>query len=184
MATCRSRIKCLKSTCEIVSYCVGGWNSATCTRNKMLYKRGFLKNFWKFWNKYKEQSSGGVQSKDVLKIHRKNIFARVSILTKLQAGNFKLVEAAAGDLSQSVKQVALKNFANITGKNLCWSLFSIKVEFWGPATLLKKTPTQVFLVKFTKFLRTIILKNICERLLLNIRCFPVNFVNYSRTPVF
>ena len=63
-----------------------------------------------------------------LKIHIKNIFARVSILTKLQAGNLKLAEAAAGDLSQSIKQVVLKNFANI----------------WGPATLLKKTPTQVF----------------------------------------
>ena len=42
---------------------------------------------------------------------------------------------------------------------------------------------------FSNFLRTIILKNICERLLLNIfkkrlelRYFLVNFVNYSRTP--
>ena len=42
-------------------------------------------------------------------------------------------------------------------------------------------------VKFTKFLKTAILKNICERLLLSLfkkrlqhRCFPVNFMNYSR----
>ena len=35
--------------------------------NKLLYKRGFLKNFSKFSDKHKEQSSGGVQSKDVLK---------------------------------------------------------------------------------------------------------------------
>ena len=27
-------------------------------------------------------------------------------------------------------------------KNLCWSLFLIKLQFWGPATLLKKTQTQ------------------------------------------
>ena len=51
--------------------------------------------------KHKEQSSGGVPSKDVLKIfckiHRKNIFAGVSFLTKLQAGNLKPAEAAAGD---------------------------------------------------------------------------------------
>ena len=49
--------------------------------------------------------------------------------------------------------------------------------------LLKKTPTQVLL-------RTTILKNICPELLLNLFkkrfrhwCFPVNFVNYSRTPI-
>ena len=35
--------------------------------NKVLYKRGFLKNFSKFSDKHKEQSSGCVQSKDVLK---------------------------------------------------------------------------------------------------------------------
>ena len=82
----------------------------------------------------------------------------------MQAGNPKLPEAAARD----VKHVALKSFANFTGKNLCWSLFLIKLEFWGPATLLKKTPTHVCSVKFKSFLRTIILKNICERLLPNI----------------
>ena len=29
----------------------------------------------------------------------------------------------------SVKQGAIKNFANLTGKNLCWSLFLIKLNF-------------------------------------------------------
>ena len=45
-----------------------------------------------------------------------------------------------------------------------------------------------FPVKFAKFLRTAILKNICQWLLLNIskrrlhrRCSHMNFVNYSRT---
>ena len=33
----------------------------------MLYKRGVLKNFPKFLDKHKEQSSRGVLSKDVLK---------------------------------------------------------------------------------------------------------------------
>ena len=33
----------------------------------MLYKRGVLKNFSKFSDKHKQQSSGGVLSKDVLK---------------------------------------------------------------------------------------------------------------------
>ena len=43
----------------------------------------------------------------------------------------------------SVKKGVLKNFVNFTGKHLCWSLR------WFP-------------VKFTKFLRTPILKNICK----------------------
>ena len=80
------------------------------------------------------------------KIHRKNIFHGVFYLTKLQAGNLKPVEAATGD----VKQGILKNFANFTRKTLCWSLFLIKLEFCGPATLLKKTPTQVFSCKISK----------------------------------
>ena len=70
---------------------------------------------------HKEQSSGGVLSKDVL-----NIFAGV---TKLQAGNLKPAEAAAGDVKKSVKQGVLKNFATFAGKNLCWSLFLIKLVF-------------------------------------------------------
>ena len=76
----------------------------------MLYKRGVLKNFSKFSDKHKEQSSGGVLSKDVLKnfvkFTEKNIFAGVGV-----------GEAAAGDC------------ANFSGKNLCWSLFLIKLEF-------------------------------------------------------
>ena len=43
----------------------------------------------------------------------------------------------------SVKEGVLKTFANFTEKNLYWSLFLIRLEFWGPATLLKKTPTQM-----------------------------------------
>ena len=69
--------------------------------NKLLYKRGFLKNFSKFSDKHKEQSSGGVLSKDVLKnfvkFTEKNIFAGLFFFAKLQAGNLKPVEAAAGD---------------------------------------------------------------------------------------
>ena len=33
---------------------------------------------------------------------------------------------------------ALKNFANFTGKHLCWSLFFNKVSFERSANLLKK----------------------------------------------
>ena len=40
----------------------------------------------------------------------------------------------------------LKNFANFTGKHLCWSLFLIKFQALSPATLLKRdSNTGVFL---------------------------------------
>ena len=45
--------------------------------------------------------------------------------------------------SCSVKKDALKSFAKFTGKHLCWSLFLNKVEGLRPATILKKTLTQV-----------------------------------------
>ena len=37
-----------------------------------------------------------------------------------------------------------KNFANFTGKHLCWRFFLIKLKVWRPATLLRKTAAQVF----------------------------------------
>ena len=49
-------------------------------------------------------------------------------------------EAATGDI--------LKNFANFTGKHLCWSLFVTKLQAFRPATPLKvdsRTPEQLFL---------------------------------------
>ena len=70
----------------------------------------------------------------------------------------------------SIKKVLLKIFAIFTKKHLCWSLFLIKLQAWRPATLFK-TPTQVVFCEYCEILRTPILKNICEWLLLpkNIR---------------
>ena len=57
-----------------------------------------------------------------------------------------------------------KTFANFTGKHLCWSLLQVcnfikeRLRHW------------CFSVKFAKFLRTSILKNTCERLLLFVSC--------------
>ena len=55
----------------------------------------------------------------------------------------------------------LKNFAIFTGKQLCWSLFLIKLQAWRPATLFKiDSNTGVFLrilrifIYFEKHLRT------------------------------
>ena len=68
----------------------------------MLYKRSVLKNS-KFTDKLKKQSSGGLLSKEkislkILQNSQKNIFAAVSFLTRLQAGNLKLAGAATGDV--------------------------------------------------------------------------------------
>ena len=62
-----------------------------------LYKKGDLKNFT---GKHKKQSPGGVLSKElkICKIQKKKIiFARLSLLIKLQAGNLELSEATTGD---------------------------------------------------------------------------------------
>ena len=65
------------------------------------------------------------------------------------------------------KKVVLTNFAKLTGKHQCRSLFFNKVAGLMPATLLKmRLWHKCFVVNFAKFLRTPILKNICERLLL------------------
>ena len=59
----------------------------------------------------------------------------------------------------SVKKGVLKNFANFIGKHLCWSLLQ------ACYFIRKRLQHWCFPVKFTKFLRTSILKNICERLI-------------------
>ena len=56
------------------------------------------------------------------------------------------------------KKVVFRNFAKFTGKYLCQSFFLHKVVGLRPATLLKKRPWH--------------------------RWFPVNFVNFLRTPFF
>ena len=62
------------------------------------------------------------------------------------------------------KKTALKHFAIFTGKYLCWSLFLIKLQALKPPTLLKRDCNIGVAVNIAKFLRTPILKNICERL--------------------
>ena len=64
--------------------------------------------------------------------------------------------------------VFFKTLANFARRNLCWSLFLIKLEFWEPGNFLRKTPIQVFYCEIYKLFRTTILKNICKPLLLSI----------------
>ena len=67
MATFCSFIKCLKSTCEIVFYCICWLKFCNLYMKKtvsqgsvteVLHKIGVLKNFSKFTGKRKRQSSG------------------------------------------------------------------------------------------------------------------------------
>ena len=60
----------------------------------------------------------------------------------------------------------LKNIAIFTRKHLCWRLFLIKLHTSRPVTLLKGVSSTVGLANIARFLRTPILKNTCERLLL------------------
>ena len=46
-----------------------------------------------------------------------------------------------------------KKFTKFAAKNLCCSLFSIKLQFWGPATWLKKTPTQLLFCEIFKLFK-------------------------------
>ena len=72
----------------------------------------------------------------------------------------------------------LKNFANFTGKHLCWSHFLIKLQAWGSATLLKRdSNTDVFLwnkqnftnTYFKEHLQTTADQMICNKILEKIR---------------
>ena len=64
-------------------------------------------------------------------------------------------------------------------KNLCWSLFLIKLQAFKPALVLKKRlQHKCFPVNIVKFLRTLILKYIFERLLLYSEIQTTNNVIY------
>ena len=66
------------------------------------------------------------------------------------------------------KIAVLKNFSILTGKYLCSSLFLIKFAPLQISNFLKKRfQRRCFSVNIAKFLKKLILKKICERLLLN-----------------
>ena len=68
----------------------------------------------------------------------------------------------------SVKKSFLKNFASFTKKPTVLESFLIKLQAFSLQVFFKRIPTQMLSVKFVKLLRTPILKNICERLLLEV----------------
>ena len=66
----------------------------------------------------------------------------------------------------SAEKGVLKNFVNFTGKRLSWSVFLIK---FVKNFVKQRLQHRHFPLKFAKFLRRPILKNIYERLLLYMR---------------
>ena len=78
----------------------------------------------------------------------------------------------------SVRKGALRNFAKVTGKCLCQSLYFNKVR---PATLLKQRLWhRCFPMKFAKFLRTPFLRNTSGWPLLNIRRYFMHLARRIR----
>ena len=109
---------------------------------EVLYKRSVLENFSKSTDKHERQSSGDVLSKEKMflkfcKTHRKTSLPEST--NKAAGRKPETVRSSHWRFSQ--KQGVFENFASFTGKSLCWSLFLIKLQFWRPATLFKKTLT-------------------------------------------
>ena len=107
-----------------------------------------LKNVSQFTDKHKRQSQEAV-------------FSEVSFLIKLQTRR-KPETFRSSHWRYSVKQGALKNYPNFTGNSLCWSLFLIKLHSGDLQIYHRSLWYRCFPVKFE-----IILKNICECLLVN-----------------
>ena len=65
------------------------------------------------------------------------------------------------------KQAVVKNLSIFKGKHLCWSLFLIKLQAFRSATwhnfIKNRFQHRRFSVNIVKFLKTPILKKICER---------------------
>ena len=148
MATCCSCIKCFKSTCEIVSYCVWWLKfEISC----------FIKEV--FW---KTSRNSQINKKSI----QPEVFSQRMFLTSLPDSPFwqSCMLETLNRKKQPLEQVVLKNFANFAGKNLCRSLFLIKLKLWGLQLYLRRLQHMCFLWN----LLATILKNICERLLLNV----------------
>ena len=86
----------------------------------------------------------------------------IEITTKLS--RLKSVSSIDNDYLEAVTGGVLKNFVIFTGKHLCWSLFLIKLQ--ACKFIEKRLQHWCFPLHVKKFLRTSILRNIREQLLL------------------
>ena len=80
-----------------------------------------------------------------------------------------------------LREAALKSQAEFTGKHPCWSLFLVKLQARGACNFInKRLQSKYFPVKFAKFLRTSLLKSICERLLLHLKYYTSSSKRHCR----
>ena len=99
--------------------------------SEVLYKRDVLKNFLKFTDKLKKQSSWGVLSKVVLKNFSK--FTEKHLCRNLffnQVPGWKPETVRNNHWRCSVKKGVLKNFANFTGISFSWSCSSACLQLY------------------------------------------------------
>ena len=81
----------------------------------------------------------------------------------------------------SLKIAVLTDFTIFTRHHLCWSFLFKKVAALHPRNLIKKRlQHRCFPVDIAKFLRTPILKNICKRLLLILKCFKIILKHFKK----
>ena len=88
-------------------------------KKEVLYKRSVLKNFSKLTDKHKKQSSGGILSNDILKNFAKfseKLLCRSLFFNKVAGWNIEIVTSSHE--KWSVQKLALRNFANFTGRYL------------------------------------------------------------------
>ena len=153
----------------------------------VLYKISVLKNVSKFTDEEAVIRRCSVKRKDVTKnlthLTAKHLF-RSLFFNKV--GGWKPETFRSSHWRCSVKQGALKNFANFAGNNLYWGLFLVKLDIWCLQLNQRRLRPRCVPVKFA-----IILKKICACLLVNLfkerlqnRCFFSEFCELFRNSYF
>ena len=110
----------------------------------------------------------------------------IEIMKKLS--RLKSVSSIDDDYLEAATGGVLKNVVIFTGKHLCWSLFLIELQ--ACKFIEKRLEHWCFPLHVRKFLRTPILKNISERLLLTILLvqqfiyFRMSIHNYKEKLIF
>ena len=113
MATSRSCIKCLKSTCEIVFYTILWLKFCNVYVKLAVSQRCSIKDV--FWET--SQNSQINTRSNHPEVFCQKMFLKIKKPEPVRSRHWGCF----------VKQGVLKNFAIFTGKNLCWSLYLINL---------------------------------------------------------
>ena len=166
-------LKCLKSACEIVFYCIWGWLKVVevvqLVDKIAVSPRCSIKEV--FWKTSQNSQINTRSSHPEVFCQRKDVLQNVAKFTEKhlfrslffnKVASWKPETIRSSHWRCSVKQGALKNFSNFTGNNLCWSLFLINFHIWCLQLCQRRLRQRRFPANFET-----ILKNICECLLAN-----------------